>query len=229
MQKMLLRFFPLISLVVFCMGCASTPPKPYWEDPEWVAALDTSIQSSIEYPLKEARNGWPTLHATIQFTYESSQLKDISVTKSTGSDRLDYYFVNQIRNVRDTPWSYGSYASVPHTFQVAIDLKPTLRDFYNSLREDIQRHSRYPNSAWLKKEQGWVIIKFDYRDGKVLRAAVVKSSASQAFENAALKEFNNMKLPPPPASLKLAGKTLQFVIPICFVFSGNSCVVNYPL
>lgn len=229
MQKMILSALPLIGCVVFYVGCASTPPKPYWENPVWVAALNTSIQSTIEYPLKEAQNGWPILHATVQFTYESRQLKDLRVIKSTGSDRLDYYLVNQLRNLTDTPWSYGSYSSVPHTFQVAIDLKPTARDFYNILRTLIERHARFPQSAWFNKEQGWVIIKFDYRDGTVLRATVVKSNDLHAFGNAALHEFSKLKLPPPPPSLNLAGKTLQFVIPICYVFSGNTCAVNYPL
>lgn len=92
MQKMFLRLFPLIGCAVFFMGCAGTPPKPYWDNPEWVAALNTSIQSSVQYPIRENKNGWPIFHAVVQFTYESRQLKNFSIIKSTGSDQLDYYF-----------------------------------------------------------------------------------------------------------------------------------------
>lgn len=227
MQKIFLKSFLLIGFVAFLMGCASAPPKPYWDNPEWVAALNTSIQSLITYPSIEAQKGWPIVNAVVEFTYESRQLKNLRIVQSTGSDRLDYYFIIQIEKVRDLPWSYGSYASVPHTFQVRIELKPTLQDFYAILRGDIEKQIRYPRSALLSRQQGWVILEFSYRDGTVLNVAVLKSSGSRSFENAAINVLKSIKLPPPPPSANLAGKTLKFSIPVCYVSPGNLCVVNH--
>lgn len=228
MQMIFLKGLSLIGFVALLMGCASAPPKPYWDNPEWVAALNTSIQSLITYPSIEAQKGWPVLNAVVEFTYESRQLENLRIVQTTGSDRLDYYFIIQIEKVRDLPWSYGSYASVPHTFQVKIDLKPTRRDFYTVLRRNIERQTHYPRAVLPTKEQGWVILGFSYRNGTVLNVAVVKSSGSHAFEKAAVDQLKNIKLPSPPPSMDLSGKVLHFTISFCYLLPGNACVVNYP-
>ncbi len=223
------RVYALVALVIFFAGCASTPPKPYWDNPEWVAALNTAIRSSIRYPypLKEADNGWPTLHAIMQFTYQSRQLHALRVIKSTGSDKIDYYIARQIMNVKNTPWPYGSYAPVPHTFQVTIDLKPTQDSFYEALHNDIEQHAHYPFAALLNKQQGWLIVSFGYRDGMVSHVAIIQADASKTIENAVINEFKHFKLPPPPKSLNLAGKTLHFTVPFCYLLQQSKCFVNY--
>ncbi|MHB8405978.1 MAG: energy transducer TonB [Gammaproteobacteria bacterium] len=218
----------LIVMTFLCItGCATAPPRPYWDNPEWVSGLDTAIQSSVHYPLDEAQNGWPIFRATMLVMYKSGRLSVTGISKSSGSAKVDHYIVRQIIYTHDTPESYGSYAPVPHLFKVTLNLKPTVSDFYTVLRSDIEKHAHYPYPAARKREQGWLLVGFYYRNGSILGTHILQGQASTAFYQAVLREFKDIKLPPPPKSLKLEDKTLHFKIAFCFVFPGSTCVQHY--
>ncbi len=220
--------YMLIVIALLCAeGCVTAPPKPYWDNPEWVSGLDTSIQSSIPYPVDKAQNGWPIFHATMLVTYKSGQLSVTGVSKSTGSVLVDHYIFRQIMSVHDTPMSYGSYASVPHTFKVTFVLKPTTHDFESVIRSDLEKVAHYPTAAYYKKEQGWVLVEFDYRNGVILGTHILQSQGSTDFDQAVLREFKDVKLPPAPKSLQLENKTLHFSVTFCFVNPGYDCELHY--
>lgn len=219
--------YAVIGITVILFGCASSPPKPYWDNSEWVAALGAAVDSSMHYPLlEEAHNGFPSFIATVQFTYISRQLTHIEIIKSTGSDYIDHYIARQIEAVQTAPYAYGSYAPVPHTFQLVINLKPSKNDFYDAIRYDLNKNKHYPTAAWTNKQQGWVMVKFDYRDGSVSNVKIIKSDASEIINEAVIEEFKTINLPQPPISLDLSGKTLHFTIVFCYLLNQGYCKIN---
>ena len=71
-----------LGIAILLPGCANAPPKPYWDNTEWVGALGSAVEPSIHYPAEEAANGFPSFNAAIQFTYQSRQLKDIVIVNN---------------------------------------------------------------------------------------------------------------------------------------------------
>ncbi|PHM62436.1 energy transducer TonB [Xenorhabdus ishibashii] len=67
-------------------------------------------------------------------------------------------------------------------------------NYYARLRQEIERHKRYPRKAKRMKQQGSVIVKFMLQnDGSITAAGIVQSSGNSAIDNEALKTLSLAK------------------------------------
>ncbi|MGA9853216.1 MAG: hypothetical protein WBR15_09825 [Gammaproteobacteria bacterium] len=205
-------------------ACASAPPKPYWENNLWIFELSAVVQSSIPYPYREkASDGFPSYIATVQFTYQSGQLKDIEIIQSTGSNKIDQYIINRLATVKTPPKTFGPGALLAHRFQLPIKLMPpTKMIFYNSIYTSINQQIHYPEDARKNKSEGWILIKFQYQDGHILDSEILRSTAPKTLNSELLKEFDAIKLPASPPSLNNANKILNFQVSFCFILTRTA-------
>lgn len=208
-------------------GCASTPAVPsrapsvpYWQNPQWINELATTITNGLVYPAEATKVGFPSGQAIVQFSYDNGRLRDVRIVKSTGSQILDSALAVQIANMRP-PLARGLNTNTSRRFQLPVNLSVKDSGFFRSMRNAIQTHVHYPRTAVLHGEQGFIVVRFEYRNGNVLNPTVVKSIGSKVFEHAALKQLSHAKMPPPPVWAR--DKTFTFQVPFCFVFSEGAC------
>jgi protein TonB len=80
----------------------------------------------------------------------------------------------------------------------------------------LEQFKRYPYEAQYRRQQGVVYLRFDMdRHGKVLSAAIVKSSGFDALDQEALALIHRAEpLPPPPP--EMAGDPIELTAPVQF-------------
>ncbi|MDX1805299.1 MAG: energy transducer TonB [Alcanivorax sp.] len=78
-----------------------------------------------------------------------------------------------------------------------------VRDHYLAgVREQIERHKRYPRRARLRHQQGVVTLRFAINaDGRSDRVEVISSSGSHLLDQAAKRLLQQLRFPAPPAEL----------------------------
>lgn len=86
-------------------------------------------------------------------------------------------------------------------------------DWEASLSAWVERHRRYPPAARFRQEEGIVRVRFDVDgSGAVRQVALEAPSGSPALDAAALALFTGAVLPPPPAGLDPARRTISLPI-----------------
>ena len=217
MQARILTALLITGLLTACasttMPPAKIPSAPYWENPQWINAMGQAIQDNIQYPIEAAKNGFPSGRAVVQFTYADDQFQDVSIIKSTGNKILDATIETQIPKIKP-PVVAGSTASVPHRFQLTVNIAPYSYSFIREVHDDLRKYARYPRIAILSGQQGIVVAHFQYLNGTVLNPSIEKSSKWPALDKAVLDELLHIKLPLPPSWA--LDKKLGFRVPICF-------------
>lgn len=219
--------FIALGLVALLVGCASTPsvghkpqPVPYWQNSQWVNALVTTIKYELVYPIEMAKAKFPSGQAIVQFTYDNGRLRDAHIIKSTGNQILDSAITEQIVNIKP-PLAEGLDTNMPRRFELPVNLSADNLQFYGSIRDAIQAHVYYPRSGVLHRQQGFVKVQFEYRNGHVLNSSIVQLIGSKVFGEAALRQLSQAKMPSPPTWAR--DKTFAFTIPFCFSFTGYIC------
>ncbi|MGB9428903.1 MAG: TonB family protein [Gammaproteobacteria bacterium] len=210
-------------LAIVLAGCASAPPKPYWENDQWINAMAKTIKSNVHYPKKEAaQRGDPAGQAIVRFTYAAGAITDVTIVKSTGHQILDTAIAVQMPEIKLPP-AAGLDTELPHRFQIPVDMVPSDRDvFFMELSEDIRKHVHYPYTSIAHGDQGIVIAHFRYRNGNILNSRIIQSSGSPALDKTVIDALSQLKAPPPPPWAR--DKTLSFNVPIVFCSWKKPCI-----
>lgn len=92
--------------------------------------------------------------------------------------------------------------------------RQAIENWQRDLVVHMNRHKRYPESARAARHHGVVSVSFAMnREGRVIRASIVRSGGYETLDVAAIELFNRASpLPAPPASI--AGETIEFVVPV---------------
>lgn len=207
-------------------GCASEPPLPYWQNPDWINALGNSIQENIVYPEDILRTtltdkDFPAGRATVQFTYDQGKLDDVAIVESTGNQILDKAIISEIESMR-LVLVHGASSTIPHRFQLTVAIGPADYQFIRQIWLALKAHAWFPHGITDSDfGDGLVIAKFQYRNGEISNPVIIKSSDLQAFDLSVLDELKNIKLPAPPAWLN--NRTLELQVPFCFSTGSKTC------
>jgi protein TonB len=94
--------------------------------------------------------------------------------------------------------------------------RATIVNWHRDLVAHMNRHKRYPEKAREARQNGIVSIAFAVdRGGRLVRAAVVKSSGVETLDQAAVDMLQRASpLPPPPDTVP--GESIEFVVPVRF-------------
>ncbi len=200
---MKLMTFTALWLAISLAGCATAPTVPYWKSPQWVNALGQTIQRNIRYPDDAIKNTpttgeFPHGKAIVQFTYDEGQLKSVQIMKSTGYEVLDKAIASEIPDIKP-PSAEGQSARLPHRFELAINMDPFDYHLFNAIHNELQNHTQYPRSAVLRGDQGLVVARFHYLNGRVINPLIIKSSGSSELDRSVLRELSHISLPSPPS------------------------------
>lgn len=83
----------------------------------------------------------------------------------------------------------------------------------SALANWLQSHRTYPDEARRRAEEGTVLVRFSVaRDGHVLDVTIVRSSGSQALDEAAQATFRNARMPPFTADMSQVQTTVTVPI-----------------
>ncbi|PHM66153.1 hypothetical protein Xsto_01378 [Xenorhabdus stockiae] len=83
-------------------------------------------------------------------------------------------------------------------------------NYYARLRQEIERHKRYPRKAKRMKQEGTVIVNFILQDdGSITAAKIIQSSGHSAMDNEALKALSLAQSIGPKPTTLAADITLQ--------------------
>lgn len=203
----------LLGLSVLVAGCASAPPKPYWEDLHWINALATTVHSDVQYPEAAAKENFPSGSAVVVFLYAQGRLLAPRIVKSTGSPILDAAIIKQIPNIKP-PRAMGQDSGVPHAFQMNIGMYPYDIVLFREIRQTLADHIQYPITAGWDRPAGRVVAEFHFKNGKVFDPKISISSGYMSIDHSVLRELQTTPLPKPPAWLK--DKTFIFSLAYCF-------------
>lgn len=229
------QFLTALLIAAMLAGCTSHPVEPvlphasqraepapsqvpYWDNPQWINDLGKTINNHLVYPVAAEEAGPPSAHAVVQFTYDNGTLDHVRIIKSTGIPIIDSAIVTQVPQIKP-PLAEGPNKSMPRVFQLRVTL--TIRDpqFTRAILVAISKTQFYPRSAIIDGDQGWVVVRFQYRNGSVLKSSIAKWAGVDVFRQAALETLSHAQLPSPPSWAR--DKTLTMSFGICYAFSPN--------
>ena len=207
------KILTILSIAGLLAGCATAPAVPYWQNPDWVNSLATTVKNNVQYPHSAAAENFPSGTAIVTFIYDKGILLAPRIVQSAGSLVLDEAITEQISKIKP-PQAVGSDTDTPHGFQMTIPMSPVSSSLRLALRQALAEHIHYPLMAERHGSGGLLIAYFEYRNGEILNPKIQKSSGNVRLDQAVLSELRATTLPKPPDWLK--NKTFGFSVPYCF-------------